>query len=62
MPLSAEMYQALKNADGRKSFRDCLGGGDQSDLAGQSASLEIRRLLDGRFIDIRGLNVASQAT
>jgi predicted NodU family carbamoyl transferase len=62
MPLSAEMYQALKNADGRKSFRDCLGGGDESDLAGQSASLEIRRLLDGRFIDIRGLDVDSQAT
>ncbi|MFL6335660.1 MAG: carbamoyltransferase [Pyrinomonadaceae bacterium] len=61
MPLSAEMYHALKNADGRKSFRDCLGG-DLSDLAGQSASLEIRRLLDGRFIDIRGLDVDSQAT
>lgn len=58
MPLSAEMYHALKNADGQKSFRDCLDD-NQSYLASQSPSLEIRRLMDGRFINIRDLNFDS---
>lgn len=59
MPLSAEMYHALKNADGHKSFLDCLGA-DQSKSSGRSIPLEIKRLMDGRFINIRGLDLESQ--
>jgi len=58
MPLSAEMYHALKNADGQKSFRGCLDD-NQSYLASPSTSLEITRLMDERFINIRGLNFDS---
>jgi predicted NodU family carbamoyl transferase len=59
MRLSAGMFHALKNADGQRSFRDCLGD-NPANLASQSAPLEIRRLMEGRFINIRGLDLDPQ--
>lgn len=57
MPLSAEMYQVLQKADGRKSFLECFDG--QPCIDGRNTALEIRRLMEGRFINIRGLNFDS---
>jgi hypothetical protein len=56
MSLSRSMHQALRAADGKKSFRDC-GMDERSSSAGNTTSLEIMQLLEGRFVGVRDLNV-----
>jgi len=55
LSLSKEMYLALNVSDGKKSFRDC--GMDGRSTTAVAPSDEIRKLLEGRFIGVRDLNV-----